>query len=94
MKLFACSFLLFDASSIYDIMVAISLILSASSDNLLSSAAFNFSSMFFTASVADRLKFEFQLGQEFSLLHVVQTDSGAHPASCTVRTRGKVAGPC
>jgi hypothetical protein len=31
-------------------------------------------------------------GQEFSLLHVVQTRCGAHPASYTMGTGGKAAG--
>jgi hypothetical protein len=31
---------------------------------------------------------ESRLGQEFSFLHIVQTDSGAHPASYTMGTGG------
>jgi hypothetical protein len=35
---------------------------------------------------------EFRWGQEFSLLHVVHTGSGAHLASCTVGTGGSSSG--
>jgi hypothetical protein len=34
------------------------------------------------------LEFETPYGQEFSLLHVVQTGSGAHPASYPMATGG------
>jgi hypothetical protein len=45
------------------------------------------------------VRFESRYGQEFSLLHVVQTDSGAHPASYSMSTGGsfpgrKAAGAC
>jgi hypothetical protein len=36
-------------------------------------------------------EFESRYGQEFSLLHDVQTGSGAHPASYPVGTVGKAA---
>jgi hypothetical protein len=44
-------------------------------------------------------EFESRWGQEFSLLHVVQTGSGAHPASYRMGTvsslsGGKAAGAC
>jgi hypothetical protein len=35
-------------------------------------------------------EFEFRWGQEFSLLHVVQTGSGAHPASYPMGTGGSL----
>jgi hypothetical protein len=34
------------------------------------------------------VEFEFQQGQKFSLLHIVQTDSGVHPASYPMGTGG------
>jgi hypothetical protein len=37
-------------------------------------------------------EFEYRWGQEFSLLHVVQTDSGAHPASYPTGTVGSLPG--
>jgi hypothetical protein len=37
-------------------------------------------------------EFESLYGQEFSLLHVVQTGSGAHSASYPMGTGGKAAG--
>jgi hypothetical protein len=37
-------------------------------------------------------EFESRWGQEFSLLHVVQTASGVHPTSYSVGTGGKAAG--
>jgi hypothetical protein len=37
-------------------------------------------------------EFESQYGQEFSLLHVVQTGSGAHPASYSMGTGGSFPG--
>jgi hypothetical protein len=36
------------------------------------------------------LEFKSQQGQELSLLHIVQTGSGAHPASYLMGTRGSV----
>jgi hypothetical protein len=38
------------------------------------------------------VEFESQYGQEFSLLHIVQTRSGAHPASCPMGTGGSFPG--
>jgi hypothetical protein len=38
------------------------------------------------------LKFESQLGQEFSLLHVVQTGSGAYPASYPINIGSLLSG--
>jgi hypothetical protein len=32
------------------------------------------------------------LGQEFSILHIIQTGSGVHPASYTVGTGGPLSG--
>jgi hypothetical protein len=40
----------------------------------------------------DESEFESRYGQEFSLLHVVQTGSEAHPASYPMGTGGKAAG--
>jgi hypothetical protein len=37
-------------------------------------------------------EFEFRYGQEFSLPHVVQTGSGAHPASYSMGTEGSFLG--
>jgi hypothetical protein len=37
-------------------------------------------------------EFESRWGQEFSLLHVVQTGSGVHPTSYPMGTGGKAAG--
>jgi hypothetical protein len=37
-------------------------------------------------------EFESRWGQEFSLLHVVQTGSGVHPASYTMDTGGSFPG--
>jgi hypothetical protein len=37
-------------------------------------------------------EFEFPWGQEFSLLHVVQTGSGVHPASYPMGTGGSLPG--
>jgi hypothetical protein len=34
--------------------------------------------------MAERSEFEYRKGQQFSLLHVVQTGSAVHPASCTM----------
>jgi hypothetical protein len=39
-------------------------------------------------------QFESRWGQEFSLLHVVQTDSGAHPVSYPMSTWGNAAWAC
>jgi hypothetical protein len=36
---------------------------------------------------AERSEFESLLGQELSILHVVQVGSGAHPAAFTMGTR-------
>jgi hypothetical protein len=38
-----------------------------------------------------RSEFESRCGQEFSLLHIIQTESGAHPASYLMGTGGKAA---
>jgi hypothetical protein len=51
-----------------------------------------------TGWTTERLKFESRYGQEFSLLHVVQTCSGDNPACYPMGTwssfpGGKVAGP-
>jgi hypothetical protein len=40
----------------------------------------------------ERSEFECQWGQEFSLLHVVQTGSGVHPTSYTMGTGGSFPG--
>jgi hypothetical protein len=40
----------------------------------------------------DRSEFEFQNGQEFALLHIVQTGSGAHTASYPISTGGSFPG--
>jgi hypothetical protein len=37
-------------------------------------------------------EFESQYGQEFSLLHVVQTDSGVHQTSYPMGTEGSFSG--
>jgi hypothetical protein len=43
---------------------------------------------FFTSLTTDGSEFESRYDQEFSLLHVVQTGSGAHPASYPTDTPG------
>jgi hypothetical protein len=49
-----------------------------------------------TGWTTERSEFKSRYGQEFSLLHIIQTSSGAHPASYPMGTggsfqRGKVA---
>jgi hypothetical protein len=41
-----------------------------------------------TGWTTEESEFEPQYGQEFSLLHVVQTGSGVHPTSCPMGIRG------
>jgi hypothetical protein len=38
--------------------------------------------------MAEGLEFEFLSGQEFFLLHIIQTGTGAHPASYPIGTEG------
>jgi hypothetical protein len=45
-----------------------------------------------TGWTAEGSELESQKGQDFSPLHVVQTRSGAHPASCPVGTGGSFSG--
>jgi hypothetical protein len=45
-----------------------------------------------TGWTTEGLKFESRHGQQFCPLHVVQTGSGAHPASYPIGTGGKAVG--
>jgi hypothetical protein len=43
-------------------------------------------------TISARPEFDSRQGQDFSLLHSVQTGSGAHTASCTMGTGGSFPG--